>query len=191
MLGGFGEPGSICRAPLLLKGLSFASSCEVEEWDSDEPIPSKELERGVAGAHGLLCLLTERVDKRLLDTAGVCTGQVWGGFQRCGAHQPAAAGSPSRCAVASLGPEGTDSSRPEEQCVRFHLVHSLLLSPACEFLEGDLRREKTIYGGSRVWGTAFQGPGPLSSPTIALLCDLQQGPVPLWTHLEHVGGFES
>ncbi|XP_043421556.1 glyoxylate reductase/hydroxypyruvate reductase isoform X1 [Prionailurus bengalensis] len=44
--------------------------CQVEHWDSDEPIPDKELERGVAGAHGLLCLLTDRVDKRLLDAAG-------------------------------------------------------------------------------------------------------------------------
>ncbi|EPQ18738.1 Glyoxylate reductase/hydroxypyruvate reductase [Myotis brandtii] len=45
-------------------------SCEVEQWDSDEPIPRKELERGVAGAHGLLCLLTEQVDRKLLDAAG-------------------------------------------------------------------------------------------------------------------------
>nr|XP_025868995.1 glyoxylate reductase/hydroxypyruvate reductase [Vulpes vulpes] len=45
-------------------------SCEVEQWDSDEPIPAKELERGVARAHGLLCLLTDHVDKRLLDAAG-------------------------------------------------------------------------------------------------------------------------
>ncbi|EPY78662.1 glyoxylate reductase/hydroxypyruvate reductase [Camelus ferus] len=45
-------------------------SCEVEQWDSDEPIPSKDLERGVAGAHGLLCLLSDRIDKKLLDAAG-------------------------------------------------------------------------------------------------------------------------
>nr|XP_030740135.1 glyoxylate reductase/hydroxypyruvate reductase isoform X1 [Globicephala melas] len=44
--------------------------CEVEQWDSDEPIPSKDLERGVAGAHGLLCLLSDRIDKKLLDAAG-------------------------------------------------------------------------------------------------------------------------
>eukprot|EP00074_Homo_sapiens_P106924 XP_024303485.1 glyoxylate reductase/hydroxypyruvate reductase isoform X2 [Homo sapiens] len=44
--------------------------CEVEQWDSDEPIPAKELERGVAGAHGLLCLLSDHVDKRILDAAG-------------------------------------------------------------------------------------------------------------------------
>ncbi|KAF6124627.1 glyoxylate and hydroxypyruvate reductase [Phyllostomus discolor] len=50
--------------------LARAADCEVEHWDSDEPIPNKELERGVAGAHGLLCLLSDRVDKRLLDIAG-------------------------------------------------------------------------------------------------------------------------
>ncbi|XP_062938448.1 glyoxylate reductase/hydroxypyruvate reductase [Cynocephalus volans] len=50
--------------------LARAADCEVEQWDSDEPIPSEELERGLAGAHGLLCLLSDRVDKRLLDAAG-------------------------------------------------------------------------------------------------------------------------
>nr|KAF6331742.1 glyoxylate and hydroxypyruvate reductase [Pipistrellus kuhlii] len=50
--------------------LAGAADCEVEQWDSDEPIPRKELERGVAGAHGLLCLLTEQVDRTLLDAAG-------------------------------------------------------------------------------------------------------------------------
>ncbi|XP_049482595.1 glyoxylate reductase/hydroxypyruvate reductase isoform X3 [Panthera uncia] len=50
--------------------LARAADCQVEHWDSDEPIPDKELERGVAGAHGLLCLLTDLVDKRLLDAAG-------------------------------------------------------------------------------------------------------------------------
>ncbi|XP_074186827.1 glyoxylate reductase/hydroxypyruvate reductase [Rhinolophus sinicus] len=50
--------------------LAQAPDCEVEQWDSDEPIPNKELERGVAGAHGLLCLLSERVDEKLLNTAG-------------------------------------------------------------------------------------------------------------------------
>uniref|UniRef100_A0A2R8MJX5 Glyoxylate reductase/hydroxypyruvate reductase n=3 Tax=Callithrix jacchus TaxID=9483 RepID=A0A2R8MJX5_CALJA len=50
--------------------LARAADCEVEQWDSDEPIPNEGLERGVAGAHGLLCLLSDRVDKRLLDVAG-------------------------------------------------------------------------------------------------------------------------
>uniref|UniRef100_A0A8D1AMX1 Glyoxylate reductase/hydroxypyruvate reductase n=2 Tax=Sus scrofa TaxID=9823 RepID=A0A8D1AMX1_PIG len=50
--------------------LARAADCEVEQWDSDEPIPSEDLERGVAGAHGLLCLLSDRIDKKLLDTAG-------------------------------------------------------------------------------------------------------------------------
>ncbi|XP_008533152.2 glyoxylate reductase/hydroxypyruvate reductase isoform X1 [Equus przewalskii] len=50
--------------------LARAADCEVEEWDSDEPIPSQELERGMTGAHGLLCLLSDRVDKRLLEAAG-------------------------------------------------------------------------------------------------------------------------
>uniref|UniRef100_G3UJ67 Glyoxylate reductase/hydroxypyruvate reductase n=1 Tax=Loxodonta africana TaxID=9785 RepID=G3UJ67_LOXAF len=50
--------------------LAQAADCEVEQWDSDEPIPDEELERGISGADGLLCLLSDRVDKRLLDAAG-------------------------------------------------------------------------------------------------------------------------
>ncbi|XP_036891656.1 glyoxylate reductase/hydroxypyruvate reductase isoform X1 [Sturnira hondurensis] len=50
--------------------LARATDCEVEHWDSDEPVPIKELERGMAGAHGLLCLLSDHIDKRLLDIAG-------------------------------------------------------------------------------------------------------------------------
>ncbi|PNI98900.1 GRHPR isoform 7 [Pan troglodytes] len=50
--------------------LARAADCEVEQWDTDEPIPAQELERGVAGAHGLLCLLSDHVDKRILDAAG-------------------------------------------------------------------------------------------------------------------------
>lgn len=80
--GCFGGLRALGASPLL-SGLSFAFSCEVEQWDSDEPIPSEDLERGVAGAHGLLCLLSDRIDKKLLDTAGVCAGQAWGGFQGC------------------------------------------------------------------------------------------------------------
>lgn len=50
--------------------LAQAKDCEVEQWNSDDPIPRKDLEQGVVGAHGLLCRLTDRVDKKLLDAAG-------------------------------------------------------------------------------------------------------------------------
>ncbi|XP_005004162.2 glyoxylate reductase/hydroxypyruvate reductase isoform X1 [Cavia porcellus] len=50
--------------------LAQAADCEVELWDSDEPISRKELEHRVAGAHGLLCFLSDRVDKKVLDAAG-------------------------------------------------------------------------------------------------------------------------
>lgn len=39
-------------------------------WDSDEPVPREELLKGVQGAHGLLCLLSDRVDAEVLDAAG-------------------------------------------------------------------------------------------------------------------------
>ncbi|XP_040595036.1 glyoxylate reductase/hydroxypyruvate reductase isoform X1 [Mesocricetus auratus] len=50
--------------------LTKAADCEVELWDSDDPIPRKELEQSVVGAHGLLCRLADRVDQKLLDAAG-------------------------------------------------------------------------------------------------------------------------
>ncbi|XP_038625823.1 glyoxylate reductase/hydroxypyruvate reductase-like [Tachyglossus aculeatus] len=53
------------RAALIQAGI-----CSVEQWDSDEPIPEEELLKGVTGAHGLLCLLSEKIDKKVLDAAG-------------------------------------------------------------------------------------------------------------------------
>ncbi|XP_053321799.1 glyoxylate reductase/hydroxypyruvate reductase-like [Spea bombifrons] len=52
------------------KLLSQAEICNVDQWDSDEPIPRAELLKRVAGAHGLLCLLSDKIDKEVLDTAG-------------------------------------------------------------------------------------------------------------------------
>ncbi|ERE81772.1 glyoxylate reductase/hydroxypyruvate reductase-like protein [Cricetulus griseus] len=53
-----------------MAALAKAADCEVEQWNSDDPIPRKKLEESVAGAHGLLCRLTDRVDQKLLDAAG-------------------------------------------------------------------------------------------------------------------------
>ncbi|XP_029021635.1 glyoxylate reductase/hydroxypyruvate reductase [Betta splendens] len=50
--------------------LSAAGVCEVSLWDSDEPVPRSDLLRGVQGAHGLLCLLSDKVDAEVLDAAG-------------------------------------------------------------------------------------------------------------------------
>lgn len=50
--------------------MHYLHSCEVCQWDSDEPIPRTELLRGVQGVHGLLCLLSDKVDAEVLDAAG-------------------------------------------------------------------------------------------------------------------------
>lgn len=50
-------------------------------WDSDEPVPREELLKGVQGAHGLLCLLSDRVDAEVLDAAG--TPSVWVELGHC------------------------------------------------------------------------------------------------------------
>ncbi|KAF7668007.1 hypothetical protein LDENG_00036860 [Lucifuga dentata] len=53
-----------------MKILSQAGVCEVSLWDSDEPVPKTELLKGVQGAHGLLCLLSDKIDGDVLDAAG-------------------------------------------------------------------------------------------------------------------------
>ncbi|PWA23566.1 glyoxylate reductase/hydroxypyruvate reductase [Gambusia affinis] len=54
-----------------MKILSGATGvCEVSQWDSDEPVPRAELLKGVQGAHGLLCLLSDKIDAEVLDAAG-------------------------------------------------------------------------------------------------------------------------
>ncbi|XP_035619121.1 glyoxylate reductase/hydroxypyruvate reductase-like isoform X1 [Oncorhynchus keta] len=53
-----------------LKILSQAGVCKVLMWDSDEPVSRAELLKGVAGAHGLLCLLSDKIDTEVLDAAG-------------------------------------------------------------------------------------------------------------------------
>ncbi|XP_018407947.1 PREDICTED: glyoxylate reductase/hydroxypyruvate reductase-like [Nanorana parkeri] len=52
------------------KLLSQAGNYTIQQWDSDDPVPRAELLNGVAGAHGLLCLLSEKIDQEVLDTAG-------------------------------------------------------------------------------------------------------------------------
>jgi lactate dehydrogenase-like 2-hydroxyacid dehydrogenase len=44
--------------------------CEVRHWDSDDAIPRRTLLEWIEGMEGLYCLLTERVDDELLETAG-------------------------------------------------------------------------------------------------------------------------
>lgn len=47
-----------------------ATPLEVRLWDLDEPIPRRELLARVAGVCGLVCLLTDRVDREVFDAAG-------------------------------------------------------------------------------------------------------------------------
>ncbi|XP_028816418.1 glyoxylate reductase/hydroxypyruvate reductase isoform X1 [Denticeps clupeoides] len=50
--------------------LNKAEMCKLDVWDSDEPVPRAELLKGVSGAHGLICLLSDRIDAEVLDAAG-------------------------------------------------------------------------------------------------------------------------
>lgn len=49
---------------------SSYSRCNIELWDSDDPVPRQELLKKVSGVDGLLCVLTEKIDAELLNVAG-------------------------------------------------------------------------------------------------------------------------
>ncbi|KTF95136.1 hypothetical protein cypCar_00008772 [Cyprinus carpio] len=53
-----------------MKILKKAGMCNLSVWDSDEPVPRAELLKGVADAHGLLCLLSDKIDAEVLNAAG-------------------------------------------------------------------------------------------------------------------------
>ncbi|XP_075458785.1 glyoxylate reductase/hydroxypyruvate reductase-like [Ascaphus truei] len=53
-----------------LKILQQSGTCEIEQWDSDDPVPRSELLKKVVGVQGLYCLLTEKIDKEVLNAAG-------------------------------------------------------------------------------------------------------------------------
>ncbi|XP_072452879.1 glyoxylate reductase/hydroxypyruvate reductase isoform X1 [Notamacropus eugenii] len=50
--------------------LAQAGISNVEQWEADEPISREDLLKGVAGAQGILCLLSDKIDKKILDAAG-------------------------------------------------------------------------------------------------------------------------
>lgn len=47
-----------------------SSGCLVTQWNKDDKIPRDEFLKGVKGCDGIFCLLTDRVDKELLNSAG-------------------------------------------------------------------------------------------------------------------------
>ncbi|XP_071808881.1 glyoxylate reductase/hydroxypyruvate reductase-like [Asterias amurensis] len=44
--------------------------CDIELWDHDSPVSKDALLKGVVGKDGLYCLLTDRINKEVLDAAG-------------------------------------------------------------------------------------------------------------------------
>ena len=60
------------KSRILTKLFNFSlfKSCDLDHWDSDDPIPRDELLKRVSGLDGLYCLLTEKIDAELLDAAG-------------------------------------------------------------------------------------------------------------------------
>jgi lactate dehydrogenase-like 2-hydroxyacid dehydrogenase len=54
-------------APNVIEKLSNENDLDI--WDFDEPIPREELLKRITDVDGLLCLLTDKIDKEILDSA--------------------------------------------------------------------------------------------------------------------------
>ncbi|XP_047992603.1 glyoxylate reductase/hydroxypyruvate reductase [Leguminivora glycinivorella] len=61
----------VTRSDMPQSGLDLLrKECEVRIWEKPSQVPRNELLKGVAGASGIFCALTEKIDKELLDAAG-------------------------------------------------------------------------------------------------------------------------
>lgn len=58
------------RVPPTGIDLLKSGGCVVSQWNSDAPVPRDELIKGVGGCDALFCLLTDRIDKEVLNAAG-------------------------------------------------------------------------------------------------------------------------
>ncbi|XP_062586464.1 glyoxylate reductase/hydroxypyruvate reductase-like [Saccostrea cucullata] len=57
--------------------------CDITQWDSEKPVPRAELIRQVAGKDALFCLLTDKINAEVLDSAGPqlkCIGTMSVGY---------------------------------------------------------------------------------------------------------------
>lgn len=53
------------------RGIELLSECcSISQWKSDNPVPRDELLKNVANVDALFCLLTDKIDKAVLDAAG-------------------------------------------------------------------------------------------------------------------------
>jgi lactate dehydrogenase-like 2-hydroxyacid dehydrogenase len=52
-------------------GIDLLADYDVKIWESDEAIPREELIKNIAGVDALFCMLTDIIDKDVLDAAGL------------------------------------------------------------------------------------------------------------------------
>lgn len=46
------------------------AGCQLKQWAHDDAVPSDELLKGVSGVDAIFCLLSDKIDKAVLDAAG-------------------------------------------------------------------------------------------------------------------------
>ncbi len=135
----------------------IAGHCDVDIWDDDRNIPRDELLKRVAGAEGVVTLLTEKVDDEFLDAAGprlkiVANFAV--GFdnidvEACNRHG----------VLASNTPEVLSETTAD-------LAFALLMTAARRVAEGDrFLRAKTPW----IWGPLMMQGQDLWSKTLGIV----------------------
>ena len=44
--------------------------CDITQWNNDDPVPRDELISNIKGKDALFCLLTDKIDKAVIEAAG-------------------------------------------------------------------------------------------------------------------------
>ncbi len=143
---------------ILESGLELVRNfCEAEVWPDELPPNRQEILRGVRGVDGLLCLLTDRIDSEIMETAGpqlkiISNHAV--GVDNVDVAAATARGVPVGNTPGIL----TDATAD--------MTFALLLAAARRVVEGD-RLVKA--GGWKTWGPGFMLGADLAGATLGIV----------------------
>jgi glyoxylate reductase len=143
---------------ILESGLELVREfCEAEIWPDELPPTRQEILRGVRGVDGLLCLLTDRIDTEIMETAGPRLKVI--------SNHAVGVDNVDVAAATALGiPVGNTPGILTEATA--DMTFALLLAAARRVVEGD-RLVKT--GGWKTWGPGFMLGADLVGRTLGIV----------------------
>ncbi len=143
---------------ILESGLELVREfCEAEIWPDELPPTRQEILRGVRGVDGLLCLLTDRIDTEIMETAGPRLKVISN-------HAVGVDNVDVAAATARGIPVGNTPGILTEATA--DMTFALLLAAARRVVEGD-RLVKT--GGWKTWGPGFMLGADLVGRTLGIV----------------------